>query len=319
MKIKPSLSSSRLHAVRQTSSSAYIAIACAAFLFLAFRATSQIIDNRLGNAFKEEMYFNQEFLWQNKIKSITGVVSVKRPNRPIETKPDLFVYRFNTVGLLQQMDKVTSLMNMVDSLRIDYKRNANGELFERSERGKKGYYSTQFIYDNEGRVVRLDYGKNENISPDVKVLSPGQRITINSESFSYAQNTPTVLRKNKMNNYGLHYASSVITKNELGYVLSEIEELVMSAKASTRTYTYDMKGWVTKIETSDNTGGAIRTELFRYDALGNLLTVTYKKGSDTIEEVEVLYTETMLIEALLRENMQTREIEITKFSYEFHP
>jgi hypothetical protein len=319
MKIKTSLPFFRLPVIGQTLGSVYPAIALVIFLLLALSSASQIIDNRLGNAFKEEMYFNQEFLWQNKIKSITGVVSIKRPNRPIESKPDLFVYRFNTVGLLQQMDKITSLMNIVDSLRIDYKRNSNGELFERSESGKKGYYSTQFVYDNEGRVVRLDYGKNENISPDMKVLVPGQRITINSESFSYAQNSSTVLRKNKMNNYGLHYASSVITKNELGYVMSEIEELVMSAKTSTRTYTYDLKGWVTKIETSDNTGGAIRSELFRYDTLGNLLTVTYKKGNEIVEEVEVLYTETMLIEALLRENMQTREIEITKFSYEFHP
>jgi hypothetical protein len=295
---------------------------CTSFIVLmlfSVTMSSQLIDNRLGNAFKEEMYFNQEFLWQNKIKSITGSVSVKRPNRPIESKPDMFVYRFNTVGLLQEIDKVTSLMNSVDSLRVEYKRNSNGELAERSESGKKGYYSTRFVYDNEGRVIRLDYGKNENISTDARILQPGQRITINSESFTYAQSTPTVLRKNKMNNYGLHYASSVIVKNELGYVLSEVEELVMSAKTTTRNYTYDLKGWVTKIETIDNSGREVRSEEFKYDSLGNLLSVTYSKGNEVIEEIEVLYTETMLIEALLRENMQSKEIEITKFSYEFHP
>ena len=50
---------------------------------------AQIIDNRLGNVFKEEMYFNQEFLWQNKIKTITGVTSIKRPNRGICTSTSL--------------------------------------------------------------------------------------------------------------------------------------------------------------------------------------------------------------------------------------
>lgn len=279
---------------------------------------AQIIDNRLGNVFKEEMYFNQEFLWQNKIKTITGVTSIKRPNRPIEQRPDMFVFHFNTVGLLQQMDKVTSIMNLVDSLRIEYKRNDVGEVELRSENSKKGFYTTQYFYDKEGRIERLDYGKSENISTDAKKLIPGQRISINSETYAYQLPSANILRKNKMNNYGLHYASVVVTKSDLGYITSETEELVMSGKTVTRNYTYNSKGWVEHIETKDNMGGSVKKETFFYDDLGNLLKVEYRTGNELVEEVEVLYTETMLIEALLRHNLQSKEIVITKFSYEFH-
>ena len=78
-------------------------------------ANAQLIDNRIGNAFNEEMFFSQQFLWLNKIKSITGVVSVKRPNKPIEQRPDMSVYRFNEVGLMSRLDKVSSVKNLIDS------------------------------------------------------------------------------------------------------------------------------------------------------------------------------------------------------------
>jgi len=65
-------------------------------------------------------------------------------------------------------------------------------------------------------------------------------------------------------------------------------------------------------------GGSVKKETFFYDDLGNLLKVEYRTGNELVEEVEVLYTETMLIEALLRHNLQSKEIVITKFSYEFH-
>jgi hypothetical protein len=39
---------------------------------------AQIIDNREGKAFQQEMFFSQEFLWQNKVSSITGVCQMKR-------------------------------------------------------------------------------------------------------------------------------------------------------------------------------------------------------------------------------------------------
>ena len=68
---------------------------------------AQIIDNREGKAFQDEMFFSQEFLWQNKISSITGVSSIKRVGRAIESKPDIVVYKFNETGQLLKIDAVS--------------------------------------------------------------------------------------------------------------------------------------------------------------------------------------------------------------------
>ena len=277
-----------------------------------------MIDNRQGNAFKEEMFFNQQFLWLNKIKSITGVASIKRPNRPIEQRPDILVYRFNEVGLLSKIDKVTSVMNLVDSLTIEYKRNDLGEIELKKENGTKGFFTTQFNYDEHGHLIRLDYSKAENISTEKGHLEPGQVVTINSESFTWNDTQTGVVRKSNYNNYGLLYSNWTITRNALGYVESEAEELIVSGRTTNRIYSYNEHGWIQKIETSDNQSSNKKSQTFIYDALGNLLKVEYRDGTALYREVEVLYTPTMLIEAFLDHDLRSHDIVITKFAYEFY-
>ncbi|MDZ4824409.1 MAG: hypothetical protein SH856_13200 [Flavobacteriales bacterium] len=298
-------------------------------LFLSYLNTqystlnSQIIDNRLGNAFEDEMFFNQEFLWQNKIKTITGTVSIKRTGRPIDQRPDISVFRINEVGLLNQIDKVTSVLHLMDSSSILFRRNDLGEVELRSEKGTKGYSTTQFNYDDEGHLVRIDYGKAENISAEKSKLEPGQSIIINSETFVWNEAGEGTLRRSNFNNYGLHYSNTTTTINELQYVTREVEELLMSGRTTTHTYTYNERGWISKIEATDNlhpitNGSPHSSKTFYYDDIGNLLKVEYREGEKVLREVEVLYTGTMLIEAFLDLDAGTNDITITKFTYEFY-
>jgi hypothetical protein len=280
---------------------------------------TQIIDNRLGNAFKEEMFFNQQFLWTNKVKSITGVSSIKRPGRPIEQRPDMIVYRFNEVGLLHKLDKVSSVMTFVDSLTIEYQRGELGEVQVKKENGTKGYFTTQFNYDKEGHLVRLDFGKAENVATEKSKLTPGQVVNINSETYQWQEAGKHVWKRSNYNNYGLQYSNLTITRNDLGYMVSEVEELIMSGRTTTRSYTYNEHGWISKIETSDNLKNPVKSENFMYDQLGNLNKVEYRETGKLVREVEVLYTPTMLIEAFLDHDIQSHNIIITKFSYEYYP
>lgn len=279
---------------------------------------AQIIDNRTGKAFQDEMFFNQQFLWQNKIKSITGVVSIKRPNRPIETRPDMIIYHFNEVGLLRKLDKVTSVFQLVDSLTIEYKRNDLGEVNLREENNNRGVFTTQMNYDSEGRLIRLDYGKSENVSTEKGKIIEAAPIIINSESFTWSAADKGVVRKSHFNNYGLNYSNVTITKNEMNCIVSEVEELVMSGRATTKKYSYNEQGWIDKIDITDNLSGAPKSEKFYYDKLGNLLKVEYSTAGKLLREIEVLYTKTMLIEAFLDHDLQSNDIVISKFAYEFH-
>jgi len=190
------------------------------FSLLPIFGFSQIIDNRKGNVFEEENYFNQEFLWTNKIKAIKGSISIKRPQRAIDQRPDMFVYRFNEVGLLHQLDKISSVLHLVDSMTIEFKRNDLGEVEIRTEKGNNGVYIKKFFYDKDGNLERQDYSKAENIATTPKEIQTGQGIIINSESFKYINQNDTVVRKSCFNNYGLLYSNIITTKNKLGYLLS---------------------------------------------------------------------------------------------------
>ncbi len=295
------------------------------FLFIALLtgisdpSMAQIIDNRLGNVFSEEMFFNQEFIWQNKIRTITGVTSIKRPNRPIEQRPDMFVFRFNEVGLLREMDKVTSVLHLVDSLRVQFKRNDLGEVELRQETGTKGYSTKAFNYDDQGRIKRIDFGKSENLSTQRGLLESGRTILVNSESYEYFDAGEHTSRRKAFNNYGLFYAEKTIIRDPLGYIVSENEELVMSGRTVSKTYIYNDRGWIGTIRTTDSQSGEEKRDVFYYDDLGNLLKVEYYLGPKLLREIEVLYTETMLLEALLDHDLQSRDIVITKFTYEFYP
>ena len=279
---------------------------------------AQLIDNRIGNAFNEEMFFSQQFLWMNKIKSITGVVSIKRPGKPIEQRPDISVYRFNEVGLMTRMDKVTSVKNLIDSLTIKFRRNDLGSVQLREETGTRGYYSTGFVYDDQGRLIRVEYGTAENISTLKNKLEPGRTISLNAESVIWNEQDNGVVRKSVYNNYGLHYSNWTITKNPKGFVESEVEELIMSGRTKTKSYVYNEHGWIAQIESTDNMSSGKKAQTFVYDGIGNIQKVEYFDGVKMTREIEVLYSPTMLVEAFLDHNLETGDIVITKFSYEYY-
>lgn len=295
----------------------FLFILCIASEYSSVQA--QLIDNRLGNVFSEEMYFNQEFLWQNKLKTISGQVSIKRKNRAIQQLPDMLVFHFNEVGLLKALDKVNSVLHLVDSLRVEYKRNDLGEVEFRRESSSRGILTQSLNYDEQGRIKRIDFGKAENLSSAPGKMEPGKMIIVNSESYEYFPSGDNALRKRAFNNYGLFYSERTITRDPLGYIIKEVEELVMSGRTVTRNYSYNDKGWIDEIVQTDNLGSPKKSEIFYYDPFGNLQKVEYYLADELTREVEVLYLENMLLEALIDHDLQSGDIRITKFSYDFYP
>jgi len=92
----------------------------------------------------------------------------------------------------------------------------------------------------------------------------------------------------------------------------------MSNLSKLKTYHYNEKGWLSEIHWLDEVGTVQRKHLFYYDPFGNLLKLEKYRGAEMEQEIEVLYTETMLIEAILDQDMSTKAITITKFTYEFY-
>ena len=281
-------------------------------------AKAQIIDNREGKAFQQEMFFSQEFLWQNKISNITGVCQMKRTGKAIETRPDITVYHFNETGQLAKIDAVTSVLSLVDSTQIVFDRNELGLIQNRNELGRNGYNTTSFFYDHKGRVERIDNSVSENKSIEKLKLVPGLTVTVNSESFKYSEPSTLILRKESFNNYGLPYSVDLVYRDSAGFVTHEAKELTLSGKSFNKHYTYNDNGWIAQISTIENASNKeIKRETFQYDRIGNLTKVSYFTNAILQREIEILYTPTSFIEATLDQDMGSKDILITKYTYEF--
>ena len=281
-------------------------------------AKAQIIDNREGKAFQQEMFFSQEFLWQNKISNITGVCQMKRTGTAIETRPDITVYHFNETGQLAKIDAVTSVLSLVDSTQIVFDRNELGLIQNRNELGRNGYNTTSFFYDHKGRVERIDNSVSENKSIEKLKLVPGLTVTVNSESFKYSEPSTLILRKESFNNYGLPYSVDLVYRDSAGFVTHEAKELTLSGKSFNKHYTYNDNGWIAQISTIENASNKeIKRETFQYDRIGNLTKVSYFTNAILQREIEILYTPTSFIEATLDQDMGSKDILITKYTYEF--
>ncbi len=277
---------------------------------------AQLLDNRTGSVFREEMFFSQQFLWTNKVSKITGTTSIKQTGMPIIKRDDRVVYHFNEVGLMTRMDKVISNWGKIDSLTLEYMRNDTGKVKKIEETGTRGYFTTHFYYDASGKLTRTDYS-----SVDLNAETPEDQklrgILLNSETFRWSENTPLLSQKSVYNNYGLHYANWLIESAENGYLKSETEELIMSGRTVTRKYLYNDHGWIDKVEITDNQGSPVKRHFYTYDEVGNLTHVAYKTGNEVTREIQILYTPNSLVEAYLDHDFQTHDILITKFAYEF--
>jgi hypothetical protein len=286
-------------------------------LFIQF-GNAQIIDNREGKAFQQEMFFSQEFLWQNKISTITGVCQMKRTGKAIENRPDITVFHFNETGQLAKIDQVTSVLSIVDSTQIVFDRNELGLVQNRNELGRNGYTTTAFFYDNKGRVERIDNSVSENKSIEKLKLVPGLTVTVNSESFKYSEPSKLILRKESFNNYGLPYSIDLVYRDSSGFVTREEKELTLSSKSFSKHYTYNDKGWIAQITTIESSSNKeTKRETFQYDRIGNLTKVSYYSNGILQREIEILYSPTSFIEATLDQDMGSKDILITKYTYEF--
>jgi hypothetical protein len=286
-------------------------------LFIQF-GNAQIIDNREGKAFQQEMFFSQEFLWQNKISTITGVCQMKRTGKSIENRPDITVYHFNETGQLAKIDAVTSVLSIVDSTQIVFDRNELGLIQNRNELGRNGYNTTAFFYDQKGRVERIDNSVSENKSIEKLKLVPGLTVTVNSESFKYSEPSGLILRKESFNNYGLPYSIDLVYRDSAGFVTREEKELTLSSKSFSKQYTYNDKGWIAQIATIESSSDKeTKRETFQYDRIGNLTKVSYYSNAVLQREIEILYSPTSFIEATLDQDMGSKDILITKYTYEF--
>ena len=290
-------------------------------LFVSYYTEGQIIDNSNCHAFSDEPFFSKTFIKNNNIKRIIGRTSSKKEMDVIRKQEEVFIYDFNDEGDQTAMYWSYRMgQNTIDTSAIIFIYDDKGRITTKRRNDNHSFYSYSYNYNDKDQVIYQRYSRDENAGNSTTDFKQGDQYVIVSDSFEYHVLNDTQYVKKYFNNHGKIYQQTTITKNSLGYLLSESTRMVISRKTIKTHYTYNDRGLASeRSEVSTVMGKSKIAHKYRYDDFGNLLEENiYRNDKHTTEKQIVYDKKTMLLRSLLVRKAGSNIINLIQFEYEFH-
>lgn len=290
------------------------------FFLISVFGYAQMIDNRQSNAFTDEPFFNTEFIARNKIKSITGKVSMKRELQPIIEQGIEYYFEFDAKGNTTMILSTHISYERKDSMIVTFEYDDKGRMTAKRRNDSYGFYSYNYKYDSLDRIIEESYCRDENCGPSKFRFKLGQQFVISTEKYSYVKRSEkeNILQyKNYADNV---YQEKIYKKDDLGYLTEEITRIVLNGRETKIEYEYDDKGRVKKKkDISEFMGKNEISNFFQYDDFGNLTEEQIVHNGKTKTLRSMIYDKTTyLLSALVSKDMETEVITIVKYSYDFY-
>jgi hypothetical protein len=274
----------------------------------------QMLDNRNGLAFTDKPFFDSEFIRINKVESLNGRFTYKKPGDIMRNTEYAYVYSFDSLGRLISTFETRKDDGTVDTTWNKYIYNNQNLVVEHKRGDGKGFTSTLYAYDEKYRVISESF-----VREYVDSLGVLQRTILNAENMKYEEYDGQV-KKTVYNSYGLPYLQEFSFYNELGYLVERTERLMMTSRTSKITYEYNEKGLMSSIKTIIGSQEVPSEETkFLYDEHGNLQDKHYYRDGVFTTEIEMLYNDrSMLLTYVLTRDVATNFIMILNFKeYDF--
>ena len=127
---------------------------------------SQLIDNANCQAFSDEPFFDLQFIKQNKIKTINGEIKTKGNLEVIKDAKLVSSYEFDKDGKLVLQLGSFNIMGSKDTTFINYIYDENNNVVTKRTNDAYGFFSYNFEFDTNQRVVSKVYCREENVCKD---------------------------------------------------------------------------------------------------------------------------------------------------------
>ena len=280
--------------------------------------SAQLLDNRECGVFSGEPFFYTEFISNNKIKSITGAVSTKGDLQVIKSKGLITKFLFDTTGnLIKQFDSFYR-GNKKDSSIITYHYDLMKNIATKRMSDSYGFFSYNFKHNEEGDVVQKTYCRDENATNNKNNFKLKKQYTIVNETYSYSR-TDSSMQKSIFNNHGSVYQKEYFTYDENHLLVNMVKKLIVNHKKAETTYKYNDLGKVSEKKVQKDLSKVAFTRfVYEYDDLGNLEVIDEYRNEELKTHKEVIYNKsTLLMKALLVQDINSNFITITKYSYQF--
>ena len=284
-------------------------------LLLPLISSAQMLDNREGAAFTDKPFFSPDFIRLNKIKSLTGQYTYKKPGETMKNTQFKQVYQFDTLGRLTSSYETRKDDGTKDTTWHIFKYDKDGNVTEYRKGDIKGFFVTNYTYDTDGRVVKEAYARDY-----IDTFRMVHRTLLNTESMRYDV-ADSMVKKTIFNSYDLPYMYVFTYYNNLGYLKSREERLIMTTGLTTYTYAYNDHGLLSSIKLfRQGETTPYEEQVFLYDDHGDLTEKQFYRGGKYFTEMEMIYNEkSKLLKYVLTRDVATNFIMILSFNdYRFY-
>ncbi len=269
-----------------------------------------MIDNKEGNALSQLPFFNQTFIYKNKIKRLKGNFSITSPTTSIMSTGLYAVYEFDNKGRLSYTLETFQGTERKDSLENFYYYNDENQLIQHRKKELNGYTSILNDYDDNGRIQKQVFRRD--------ILDENNQIKesymISEETMKY-EITDLTEKQIIYNNYNLPYLEITRVFNEDNYLIEEIEQSSTTAGIYRKTFEYNEHGWLQSVKKfNGKEGEPVEEKRFKYDTFGNLTNVYVYSFNILKEEKELYYNEkTFILSNMLVIDPATKRVKILQF------
>lgn len=291
------------------------------FLLFPFLLAAQILDVNKSAFSDDDPFFDVEFIRLNEIKSISASRSSKKVQDIIRKKSVDYYYEFNPNGTLHQQTLIQTGKTIdKDSTITIHHYDKNNHLITKRRNDNYGFYSFNYLIDSLGNIVKQTYCRDENASTLRGMFTLGKQYIIASDSFFHEKLSDKQIKKKYYNNYGKIYKEQTDYHDDYGYLIETSSKFIIGNNKTRITYQYDEKGRLARIDNYSNIGATKKiTETYSYDDVGNVLEINvYKNDVHTTIKQYLYYSETMLLTALLIQDVESKLIQITQYKYELY-
>lgn len=283
--------------------------------FLIFGSVfAQVLDNRMGEAFTDKPFFNEEFVKRNRLKRLNGTYTYKNDGGAMRETKFKHVYEFDREGRLISTYETRTDDGTKDTAWNIYEYDEHGFLDTYRKTDEEGFTTVHYTNDSIGRVIKEEYVRE--IDSNGRII---QTLSFNEERIEYKEFDNQTM-STRYNNYNLPYLDEIYNYNDLGYLVSREERIKMTSSVYTYTHEYNDKGKLSAIKkTSNREDGIIEEMTFKYDELGNLIEKRVYRNGEFTTDIQIIYnSQTKLLSAVLTKQVSTGFMTIIRFKdYEF--
>lgn len=268
--------------------------------------------------FSDLPFFNTEFIKTNNIKTITGSISSKKVRDIIRSKGLDYHYQFNEDGTLKNQYASHFSNGLKDSTLVSYTYvNNNISVMRKSD--SYGYFSYHYAYDELNNMISQTYCRDENKFGAKNKFELKKEYVIIKDSFSYQKFGADQSKKIFYNSYGIRFKEQTNHYDSLGYLTEEYTKFIIGNNKNKLTYEYDEFGRIFKKHIYANIAEDKKiTEEYSYDEIGNILEIKYFDIDKHTSTKQFLYDKkTMLLSALIVQDIGTELLRIIKYNYTF--